>query len=184
MQTPIQPPVKWTVEDYHRMIEAGILDDRKVELIAGEICPMAPEGPPHSYFGGSLADQFRSRLGNRALVRNANPITLSSSEPEPDIAVVKGTWDTYRQRHPNGEDIFLLVEVSESSLQKDLGIKRATYAAAGIKEYWILDLKNSQLIAFRELQNADYLSVQRLQQGEISPLAFPDLSFSVSLLLA
>lgn len=180
----MQTQVKWTVEDYHRMIEAGILDNRKVELLAGEICPMAPEGSPHSYFGGSLADQFRSRLGNRALVRNANPITLSDSEPEPDIAVVKGTWETYRHRHPSAEEVFLLVEISESSLWKDLEIKRATYAAGGIEEYWILDLKNSQLIVFRHPQNADYQSEQRLQQSEISPLAFPDLSFSVSQLLA
>lgn len=180
----MQTQVKWTVEDYHRMVEAGILDDRKVELLNGEICPMAPEGPSHSYFGGSLADQFRSRLGNRALVRSANPITLSDSEPEPDIAVVRGTWETYRHRHPSAEDVFLLVEVSESSLRKDLEIKRATYAAVGIEDYWILDLKNSQLIVFRDPQNADYQSEQRLQQGEISPLAFPDLSFSLSQLLA
>lgn len=179
----MQTQVKWTVEDYHRMIEAGILDDRKVELLNGEICPMAPEGPPHSYFGGSLADQFRARLGNRALVRDAKPITLLDSEPEPDIAVVRGNWKTYRYRHPSAEDVFLLAEVSKSSLRKDLEIKRATYAAIEIKDYWILDLTNSQLIVFRDPKNADYCSEQRLQQGEISPLAFPDLSFSVSQLL-
>ena len=180
----MQTQVKWTVEDYHRMIAAGILENRKVELLAGEICQMPSEGPPHSYFGGNLADQFRSRLGNRALVRNANPITLSNSEPEPDIAVVRGTWDTYRYRHPNAEDVFLIVEVSETSLQKDLTLKRAVYAAAGIEDYWILDLKGNQLIVLRDPQEGEYRSEERLQQGEISPLPFADLTFSVSQLLA
>lgn len=69
--------VKWTVTDYHMMIEAGILKDRHVELLAGEIHEMAPETPPHTFYGGSMADFFRGCLGNRALVREAHPITLA-----------------------------------------------------------------------------------------------------------
>lgn len=87
---------KWTVDDYHRMIASGILDDRRVELLAGEIHEMTPEAPIRTFCGGSLADYFRDRLNRQALVREARPITLTdSSEPEPDIAIVRGSWSDY-----------------------------------------------------------------------------------------
>ena len=184
MKTSMQTQVKWSVDDYHKMIEAGILDDRKVELLTGEIIPMAPEGPPRTYYGGSLADQFRDKLKGRALVRAGRPITLADSEPEPDVALVKGDWNAYRFRHPYAEDVLLAIEISESSLSKDLKLKRAVYAAAGIKDYWIHNLKDSELIIFRESRDGDYQSEVRLQQGTISPLVFPDISFSVNQLLS
>lgn len=165
------------------MIEAGVLDDKKVELLNGEICQMPSEGAPHSYFGGSLADQFRDNLTDRALVRNANPITLPDSEPEPDIAIVKGSWRDYRYRHPYPEDVLLIVEVASSSLQKDLGLKRTIYATAGIPEYWVLNINQSELVVFRDLRDGDYQSERRLNRGDVSPLAFPDISFSVGSLL-
>jgi Uma2 family endonuclease len=180
----MQTQVKWSVDDYHRMIEAGILADRQVELLNGEICSMVPEGIPHTYCGISLSKRFEQKLGDRAEVRQARPITLSSSEPEPDIAIVKGTFEDYRYRQPSAADVLLIVEISETSLAKDLKLKRATYAAAGIADYWIIDLNKPQLIVFRNLQDGDYQFEERLQQGSISPLAFPDISMSVAQLLA
>lgn len=174
---------KWTVDDYHRMIETGILDSRHVELLAGEIYEMTPEGPPHTFYGGSLADNFRDRLGHRALVREAHPITLADSEPEPDIAIVRGSWTQYQHRHPGPEDILLLVEVSDSSLTKDLEQKKAIYAAAGIQEYWVLDLTIHQLIVFRHPVGDNFQSRQDLQEGTIAPLASPDIKISLSQLL-
>lgn len=123
---------KWTVEDYHRMIASGILDDRRVELLAEEIHEMTPEAPIHAFCGGSLADYFRTCLNRQALVREARPITLETSEPEPDIAIVRGSWSDYRERHPGSDDIYLVVEISNSSLTKDLEQKQPIYAAAGI----------------------------------------------------
>jgi Uma2 family endonuclease len=172
--------LKWTVADYHRMIEAGILSDRQVELLAGEIYEMTPEGPPHSFYGGSLADYFRECLGKRALVREARPITLANSEPEPDIAIVQGTWADYRYRHPGPEEIFLVLEVSESSLAKDLEQKTGVYAAANIPEYWVLDIAAQRLIVFRNPVGANYQSRQEFQIGTISPLAFPEITISLS----
>lgn len=172
--------VKWTVKDYHMMIEAGILKDRHVELLAGEIHSMAPETPPHSFYGGSMADFFRGCLGNRALVREAHPITLANSEPEPDIALVRGQWLDYRSRHPSAEEVFLIVEVSQSTLAKDLETKKAVYAAAGIPEYWVVDLVNSLLIVFRNPQANNYLSQQELNSGDISPLMFLDIKISIT----
>lgn len=121
---------RWTVEDYHRMIEAGILEGRQVELLAGEIYEMTPEGPSHTFYGGSLADYFRNGIAQRGLVREARPITLADSEPEPDIAIVQGTWTQYRHRHPGLQEVFLLVEISDSSLAKDLEQKKSIPAAA------------------------------------------------------
>ena len=172
--------IKWTVDDYHRMIAAGILENRRVELLAGEIVLMPPEGPSHTYYGGSLADLFRRKLSDRTLVRSAVPITLpNEDEPEPDIAVVQGAWDRYKDRHPYPEDIFLVVEVSDSTLKKDTTQKRKTYAAANIPEYWVLNLKANELIVYRTPEAGNYTSERRFSHGSISPISFSDLSFSV-----
>ena len=179
----MQTLIKWTVDDYHRMIDAGILANRKVELLAGEVHQMAPEGPLHTYYGGSFADRFREKLAGSALVREARPITLADSEPEPDIAIVQGGWENYRHRHPGSAEILLLIEISESSLKKDTEDKRIIYATANIADYWVLDLTTSQLILYRNPKAGDYQSVSYLQQGDIAPLAFPELTFSVSQLL-
>jgi Uma2 family endonuclease len=180
----MRTPARWTVEDYHRMIAAGILSDRPVELLAGEIIEMAPEGPIHAFYGETLAEYLRSCLNGRALVREARPITLADSEPEPDISVVQQPRERYRDRHPSPEDIFWLIEVSDSSLKKDLEIKQPIYAAAGIQEYWVIDVQNQQLIVFRSPQAGEYTAKQELRQGNVSPQAFPDIVVSVENLLS
>ena len=171
---------KWTISDYHQMIRSGILDDRHVELIAGDIFEMAPEGPEHTYAGGSLSDRFRDCLHGSALVREARPITLSDSEPEPDIALVAGNWTAYRDRHPGPTDIFLLVEISRSTLSFDLTQKRDLYAAAGVPEYWVVDLQNRRSIVFRNPSAKVYQSHQILTTGTIAPLAFPNCAIAVA----
>ncbi|AFZ32654.1 protein of unknown function DUF820 [Gloeocapsa sp. PCC 7428] len=175
---------KWTVDDYHRMIASGILDDRRVELLAGKIYEMTPEAPIHAFCGGSLADYFRDRLNRQALVRESRPITLETSEPEPDIAIVRGSWSDYRKRHPGANDIYLVVEISNSSLTKVLKQKQPIYAAAGIQEYWILDLTALQLIVFRNPQSNEYQSRQDIKSGIVSPLAFPAITLSVEQLFS
>ena len=179
MQTSITPKIKWSVDDYHRMIAAGILDDRKVELLAGEIYSVAPEGTPHTFRSISLLKRLTNALGNRAEVRDAHPIVLSTSEPEPDIAVVKGSFEDYADRHPCAADVLLVVEVAKTTLVKELNQKRLDYAADQIPENWVLNLNDAQLVVFRDPQDGDYQSKQSLKSGTISPLSFPDLSFSV-----
>jgi Uma2 family endonuclease len=174
---------KWTIEEYHQMIEAGILQNHRVELLAGEIIEMPPEEPLHAFYGEELADYLRYRLAGKALIREAHPITLTNSEPEPDITVVQPPRDNYRNRHPYPEDIFLVIEVSHSTLAKDLEIKRKTYAQAGIPEYWIIDVQNKQLIVFRSPNNGDYLSKQEIKQGNVAMLAFPEVEVTVNRLL-
>lgn len=175
---------KWTVEDYHTMIEAGVLRDRKVELIEGEIIEMSPETPIHYNTASQNSNYLRDILRGKAAVRFNGPITLETSEPEPDIAIVRLPESIYSARHPAPEDIYWLIEVARTSLSKDLDLKTAIYAAANIPEYWVLDLTNPRLIVFREPQERKYLSEQIFQAGTLSPLAFPKIQVDIKKLLS
>jgi Uma2 family endonuclease len=171
---------KWSLQDYHQMIETGLLDDRNVELLRGEIIEMSPEGAQHSFYGTEAGEYLRQLLGNRARIREAHPITLpNNSEPEPDIAIVRMPAALYRDRHPQISDIFWLIEVSNSTLVKDLSLKKDIYADAGINEYWVMNLQELVLIVFRDLATSGYQSETRFKSGTISPLAFPDLSIDI-----
>ncbi|MER3435134.1 MAG: hypothetical protein C4288_17390 [Leptolyngbya sp. ERB_1_1] len=168
---------KWTLDEYHQMIDAGILDDRRVELLRGEIVEMPPEGEPHAFDSNEAFKYLLKLLDGLADVRSAKPITLpNNSEPEPDIAIVQPLGREYRNHHPYPENIFWVIEYSNSSLSKDLEIKRKIYAEAGICEYWVVNLKRSQLIVFRDPQNGDYSSEMTLTNGTIAPIAFPEIS--------
>ena len=173
--------VKWTVADYHRIIAAGILEGRKVELIGGEIIEMAPEGESHAYCSDEAGEYLMYLLGDRAKVRQGKPITLplNNSEPEPDIAIIQRLGPNYREHHPYPENIFWLIEYSNSTLTKDLGIKSKIYAAARISEYWVVNLRTMELIVFRDPTDEGYQFRVSLTHGNINPLAFPDVSVAI-----
>ena len=171
---------KWTIDEYHRMIESGILCDRKVELLNGEIVEMSPEGEPHAYCSHEAGEYLADLLGNLATIRQAKPITLpNGSEPEPDIAIVQRKGREYREHHPNPENIFWLIEYGNTSLEKDLEIKSKIYAQAGILEYWVVNLRKLHLVVFRDILDGEYATKQTLTTGTIQPLAFPDISVEV-----
>ena len=176
---------KWSLADYHEMIAAGILQGRSVELINGEIVEMAPEGEPHAAISVDAGEYLAQLLGSRAQVRPAKPITLphNGSEPEPDLAIVERRRREYREHHPYPENIFWVIEYSDSSLRKDLDIKTRVYAEAGIAEYWVVNLQNQTVIVFRNSVNGVYQSEQTVHEGTLSPLAFPNISVDVSQLL-
>lgn len=176
---------KWTLEQYHQMIAAGILDDRRVELLHGEIIEMAPEGEPHAFYSRTNAKYLEQLLGDRAEVLQGKPITIpaTQSEPEPDIAVVQPLAREYLQHHPYPENIFWLIEYANTSLQKDTNPKAQAYAAAGIPEYWVVNLKKMELMVMRHPQQNQYTSQTTLTAGTIAPLAFPDLTIAVNRLL-
>ncbi|WP_017324222.1 Uma2 family endonuclease [Synechococcus sp. PCC 7336] len=175
---------KWTLDDYHRTIDAGILSDRKVELLNGNIVEKSPEGPIHYFITSDIADYLRSRLGNAAKVRETGPITLSDrSEPEPDIAVVKPLGIVYRDRHPYPEDVFWTIEIAYSSIGRDLGEKVSAYGRAGISEYWVVDLQKLEVIVMRSPSDAGYERCQVFTSGRISPAAFPNLDITIAKLL-
>ncbi len=162
------------------MIAAGILDDRRVELLKGEIVEMPPEGEPHAYFSSEAGEYLMRLLGDRAMIRHSKQITLpNDSEPEPDIAIVKRLGREYLEHHPYPENIFWLIEYSDSSLDKDLETKSKVYAEVKIPEYWVVNLKQRQLVVFRDPQDGEYAAKFTLMVGTIYPLAFPDVAVSV-----
>jgi Uma2 family endonuclease len=178
-------PARISLEQYHRMVDAGIWDDCHVELLDGVVVEMSPEGIPHAHDSSDMAEYLMRLLGSRAQVRDGHPITLpSGSEPEPDIAIVQRLGKEYRAHHPYPENIFWVIEYSNSSLDKDLGVKAKIYASEGISEYWVVNLKKNVLIVFRDPVDGKYQSRQEFTSGTISPLAFPDLAIDVARLLA
>jgi Uma2 family endonuclease len=171
---------KWTIDDYHRMIEAGILSDRKVELLQGKIIEMSPEGEPHAYCSHEASEYLMNLLGDLVTIRQAKPITLpNASEPEPDISVVQRLGREYLLHHPYPENIFWVIEYANSSLEKDLELKSKIYAEAGILEYWVVNLRKLNLVVFRDILDGEYATKQTLTTGTVQPLAFPDISVAV-----
>jgi Uma2 family endonuclease len=172
---------KWNLDDYHQMIASGLLDDRSLELINGEIIQMSPEGISHSFYCRGTAKYLRTILGDLAEVSEAHPIMIpNDSEPEPDIAILRTPDTLYQNRHPLPADVFWLIEIANTTLVKDLGVKKDLYARAGIPEYWVMNLQTAELVVFRDLMVAEYRSELRLSSETISPLAFPDIFVDVS----
>jgi Uma2 family endonuclease len=130
-----------TVDDYHHMAESGILGPHdRVELIAGEVLDMSPIGSLHAALVAALSDYLGRLAAGRLTVWSQNPIRLDgSSEPQPDIALVKPRPDFYAAAHPGPADTLLVIEVAESSLAYDLGVKVPLYARHGIPEVWVID---------------------------------------------
>ncbi|MEM7361373.1 MAG: Uma2 family endonuclease, partial [Pseudomonadota bacterium] len=122
----------------------------------GDIIEMSPEGPLHASRIRKGANYLRQILGNLALVSEAHPITLSTSEPEPDIAIIKLPESKYDRLHPQAEDIFWLIEIADTTLSKDFNEKKRIYAGAGINEYWVMNLKTNLLSVFRKPINNDW----------------------------
>lgn len=145
-----------TVDDVERMVEAGILaEDASVELLEGELVAVNPQGPAHATGKAVLGDLLR-RAYVGAYVRDQDPLQCGAfSLPEPDLAVVRGRAQDYGARHPRGDEALLVVEISRTSLELDHS-KAAVYAAAGVPEYWIVDLVARCITVHREPGAAEY----------------------------
>lgn len=174
------------------MIEMGFFaEDERVELIGGVLHRMSPRGPRH---GGSLKrllGAFIEQLGSQVEFSVQDPITVPSvaSEPEPDLVLAKPRESGYFDRHPLPEEVLLLVEVADSSLEEDRRVKLPLYAAAGIEDYWIVNLVNNQVEVYREpevLEDGTAIYHQQTvhKAGDtIAPLRFPDCAIDVTPLL-
>jgi Uma2 family endonuclease len=180
------PRHKFTVDEYHKMAENGVLtEDDRVELIDGEIIDMAPIGELHFGHVNRFNAVFSRRFVDRAVVHIQNPVRLGSHrEPQPDVVLLKYREDYYQARMPTPEDVLLLVEVADSSLDYDRHTKIPLYSEAGILEYWIVNLVEDHILVYRNPGPAGYGVVQVLRRGDtICPLAFPDVEIAVSDLL-
>lgn len=174
---------KWSIADYHQIIESGVLDGKSVELLEGEIVTVSPESPLHTTINYSVVNYLRTLIGNLAVIRESHPITLDNSEPEPDIAVVSIPYTKYVSRHPYSEDIYWLIEISNRTLTKDSKEKSVTYARNNIAEYWVIDLINNKLWLFTNPQKDGYLDRQEITKGIVNPIAFPQVNIEVAKLL-
>jgi Uma2 family endonuclease len=175
---------RFTVEDYYRMAETGVLKPgARVELLNGEIIDMSPIGPFHGGVTDYLNEVFVNASKGRWRTRVQNSLRLDEhSEPEPDLVLAKPV--AYRQRHPGPEDVFLLVEVSETSLEFDQGEKLSAYGRAGIPEVWIVNLADLTVEVYREPHFTGYGAKTVLRAGEQArPQAFPDVAVDVAELL-
>jgi Uma2 family endonuclease len=177
----------WTVDDYHRMSELGILSPtERTELIAGQITLMVAKGNLHILAVRLLTRTLKTKLIDRpVLVSIQEPVQLdNSSEPEPDLAIVRGNMFDYAQRHPLPAEIHLIVEVADSTLKYDCQVKDKLYAKANIPDYWVVDLKNRQVHVFRNPTPTGYASQLILAESQtVSPLAFSDVIIPIASIL-
>ncbi len=140
-----------TVAQYHRMIQTGILtEDHRVELLEGMIVNKMPHNPPHDGTITRIQRRLARQLSDDWLIRVQCAITTKDSEPEPDLAIVKGPEDIYFTRHPVPRNIALLIEVADTTLESDRMVKGLLYARARIPIYWIINLNERQVEVYTE----------------------------------
>lgn len=172
------PLVLVDTDTYHHMGEAGMLADKRVELVGGTLLDMQPISKEHAYATLSLSRQLGACLGERGIVNTQNPLSINdNSEPLPDVFVLKPPMEQYRQRLPQAEDVLLIIEVAQSSLQTDRTVKLELYARASITEYWLVNLVDGQLETHRQPdpKRGQYLETTIHYSGEkVAPKAFPD----------
>ncbi|HLO85815.1 MAG TPA: Uma2 family endonuclease [Nostocaceae cyanobacterium] len=175
--------MQFTVTQYHRMNEAGILtEDDRVELIKGEIIKMSPIGTRHTACVKRLVD-FITRLLQQAIIISVQyPILLSDlSEPQPDIALLKRRADFYETGHPQPQDILLLIEVADSSIEYDRDVKIPLYAESGILEVWLVDINQQVIEIYRQPTPTGYREIKTFNRGEnLSIQAFLEFSLNVN----
>ena len=173
---------RFTVAEYYAMADAGILaHTERVQLLDGEIIVMPPIGNRHASSVNWSNEALISTLIGRANVSIQNPVRLDDgSEPQPDIAVLRRREDFYVAAHPGPQDVLLLIEVSDTTVDFDRNEKLPLYARAGIPEVWIVNLRDRRVEAYTEPDDGAYASVRHFEVHDtISPQAFPDIALPV-----
>jgi Uma2 family endonuclease len=155
-ESPATPPpglplYRFSVEQYHQMIQAGVLrEGERLELLEGWLVPKMTINPPHPVAIKLLENELASRLPADWITRTQAPVTTRDSEPEPDVSVVRGPVRRYRDHHPSPDEIALVIEVADSSLAEDRTVKARLYAAARLPIYWIVNLVDGQVEVYTE----------------------------------
>jgi Uma2 family endonuclease len=158
----------FTVAEFERMGEAGIFaKDARLELIEGEIVEMSPIGSRHAACVKFLSRYLNRAIGDEALVSTQDPIQLDDySEPQPDVALLRLRDDFYRHAHPTPDDVLLIIEVADTTLDYDRLVKVPLYARAGIREVWIVNLPAEQIEIYAEPAGDAYQIIKQLKRGE------------------
>ena len=179
MSAVIESPQRYsvTVDEFVRMAEAGVFGpESRLELIEGEIIAMAPIGSRHAGAVKSLIILFAPITPARVIISVQDPAALGErSMPQPDVALLKPRTDRYARSHPTPNDILLVIEVADTSLQYDLGTKVPLYARYGIIETWVFDTEERSVRVHRDPSSTGYRTTFTVAgDGEVAPLALPD----------
>jgi len=176
---------RFTADEYHRMAQVGILGKRGIELIDGDIVVMTPIGSRHSACVASANRALVTAAGNEAIVQTQGSVRLDLFyEPEPDLVLLRPRPDFYAARHRGPQDVILIVEVADSSIEYDREIKAPVYAAAGVPEYWVADLNANVLWRYSSPERGAYRVVEEHRRGEwLAPQLLPSCAIAVDALL-
>lgn len=148
---PTEPVWRFSVFAYHEMIRLGILtSDDPVELLEGWIIQKMPKNPPHRVANKLVPNALEEIVPAGWYVDAQEPVTLIDSEPEPDVVIVRGDSRDYTERHPGSNDLALVVEIADSTLERDRSYKKRIYARAGIPVYWIVNLVEQQIEVYTQ----------------------------------
>ena len=181
MATAPMTTYRFSVADYYKMAEAGILhEDDRVELIEGEVIAMTPVGNRHMACVNKLNWLLSDVAGTRAIVSVQNPVRLDDfNEPEPDLALLAFRPDFYAERHPRPADVLLTIEVADSSLNYDRETKLPLYARSGVQEVWLVDLQHDAITVYRQPTQEGYQTEQRYQPGDSLEVSVLNISLCV-----
>lgn len=168
-----EPRRKFTADEVYRMLDAGILEEGPgLELLEGDLVVMSPQGPPHTSFADIVCARIEAVMGRSHFGRMHSPVDAGPfSQPEPDVAVVRGRPEDYLTRHPTAADTLLVVEVARSSLPRDRR-KARIYAQAGFPEYWLFDVEQRSVLVHRDPDGVSAYG-QVLTLGAADRLAVP-----------
>lgn len=179
----VPPEVIWrlSVDQYHAMIHTGILtDDDPVELLEGWLVAKMPKNPPHRAVTRLIRQVLERLVPAEWYVDSQEPITTDDSEPEPDVVVVRGETRHYLDRHPGPQDVGLVIEVADTTLQRDRGFKKRLYARAGIPVYWIVNLSDNQCEVYTEPSGPepqpDYRQRQDYSSSDVIPVVLAGIA--------
>ena len=179
LDTPVLPQGshlrRFTVDEYHAMARNGILtEDDAVELLEGWLVHKMTKNPPHTATTRYTRAALEKCLPPGYFVDSQEPITLSDSEPEPDVFIIRGTLDDYTRTHPHVQDVVLVVEVADSSLEQDRSTKKRVYACDGVAVYWIANLVDAQIEVYTQpsgpVRSPDYGSKLVYHRGDAIPV--------------
>ncbi len=172
----------FTVADYHRLAECGILgEDDRVELIHGQVVELTPIGPRHAGCVDRLTRLLSRTAAHLAVVRVQNPLTLESrAEPQPDVALLRLPIERYAAAHARPEDVLLVIEVADTAPEYDREVKIPLYARAGIPEAWLVSLPTVEIEVYRKPSPQGYAEMRRVGRGDtLTPLMLEGIILEV-----
>ena len=175
----------WTVDTFYRAVDAGIFDEpKRLELIYGDLREKETVNPPHAITTACIAEKLRESM-EQVCIREEKPVRLSNdTEPLPDIVVATGRHTNYLRQHPIPQEIVLLIEVADTTVNYDTGEKARLYASSGIGDYWVVLINQRELLVLRDPTPEGYASQGRFTEDDsITPLATPEITIFVRDLL-